>query len=229
MEGCIVEEWLRSLGLVHYTQAFLDNGYDDLEVCKQVGDPDLDAIGVEDDSDRHEILAAVKHLLEEGGTRVYFTLEPEYQSPSPSATGADGTSGGPLAPHSVTNGIPLNYSDGLDFGDYDEALDYDKTLGVNRSDSGSKGSGEGPAVPGAGSRLDAYEVGRAALVTFPRIQLAAIIRDRTQEDGINLADLHSETLQPAQVRFAIRTISHIARHYTKNTCMITALSSCKAI
>ena len=66
---------------MHYTQAFLDNGYDDLEVCKQIGDPDLDAIGVDRHEDRQSVLDAVKILREEGGTAVYFTLEnpAEYQ------------------------------------------------------------------------------------------------------------------------------------------------------
>ncbi|XP_021562657.1 sterile alpha motif domain-containing protein 5 [Carlito syrichta] len=42
----IVYEWLRALQLPQYAESFVDNGYDDLEVCKQIGDPDLDAIGV---------------------------------------------------------------------------------------------------------------------------------------------------------------------------------------
>lgn len=37
----IVCEWLKALGLSQYASSFLDNGYDDLEICKQVGDPDL--------------------------------------------------------------------------------------------------------------------------------------------------------------------------------------------
>ena len=71
----IVEDWLRSLNLVHYTQAFIDNGYDDLEVCKQIGEEDLDAIDVRKPSHRDKLLEAVQVLREEGGTAVYFTLE----------------------------------------------------------------------------------------------------------------------------------------------------------
>ncbi|KFO37429.1 Sterile alpha motif domain-containing protein 5 [Fukomys damarensis] len=41
----IVYEWLKALQLPQYAESFVDNGYDDLEVCKQIGDPDLDAIG----------------------------------------------------------------------------------------------------------------------------------------------------------------------------------------
>ena len=71
-----------------YTQAFIDNGYDDLDVCRQIGDPDLDAIGVTTPDDRAGLLAAVSQLqqcLATGGeynaavarnaTPVYFTLE----------------------------------------------------------------------------------------------------------------------------------------------------------
>lgn len=75
MSESIVEEWLRSRNLSEYTVAFLDNGYDDLEICKQIGDPDLDAIGVTKPEHREKLLSAVKTLREEGGTAVYFTLE----------------------------------------------------------------------------------------------------------------------------------------------------------
>ncbi|XP_072122981.1 sterile alpha motif domain-containing protein 5-like [Mobula birostris] len=74
----IVLEWLKSLKLSQYGESFLDNGYDDLEVCKQIGEPDLDAIGVESPGHRHLIKAAVARLREEEetGAVVYFTLEP---------------------------------------------------------------------------------------------------------------------------------------------------------
>ena len=91
--GQIVEEWLRSLGLVQYYQAFVDNGYDDLEVCKQIGDPDLDAIGVEVSSHRESLLEAVGTLREQGGTHVYFTLEEAAQTPTPTAGGLSGAQG----------------------------------------------------------------------------------------------------------------------------------------
>ena len=75
----IVENWLRSLGLAHYTEDFLDNGYDDLEMCKQIWQEDLDAIGVTNEGHREDILDAVSLLLKYGGTRVYFILDPDYQ------------------------------------------------------------------------------------------------------------------------------------------------------
>ncbi|XP_026470584.1 sterile alpha motif domain-containing protein 5-like [Ctenocephalides felis] len=70
----IVTEWLKSLGLAHYAESFIDNGYDDLEICKQIGDPDLDAIGVLSASHRQRLLSSVKHLREKGAASVYFTL-----------------------------------------------------------------------------------------------------------------------------------------------------------
>lgn len=71
----IVGEWLRSLRLDQYADSFLDNGYDDLEICKQVGEPDLDAIGVLNAAHRAKLLQSVKTLREEGAARVYLTLE----------------------------------------------------------------------------------------------------------------------------------------------------------
>ncbi|XP_059218597.1 uncharacterized protein LOC106092734 [Stomoxys calcitrans] len=70
----IVCEWLRALGLGQYAESFLDNGYDDLEICKQVGDPDLDAIGVENPSHRHKLLKSIRQLREKGAASVYFML-----------------------------------------------------------------------------------------------------------------------------------------------------------
>lgn len=78
-EENIIENWLRSLDLALYTQSFLDNGYDDLEICKQVGEEDLDAIGVQDTEHRSTLLQAVDHLRQHGGSHVYFILDPEYQ------------------------------------------------------------------------------------------------------------------------------------------------------
>lgn len=71
----IVIEWLRSLHLGQYSESFIDNGYDDLEICKQVGEPDLDAIGVLNPTHRQRLLHSVRFLREEGAASVYFTLE----------------------------------------------------------------------------------------------------------------------------------------------------------
>lgn len=75
MSGNIVAEWLRSLGLLCYFDSFVDNGYDDLEVCKKISEPDLDAIGVREEVHREVVIAAVRKLKEQGGAPVYFTLE----------------------------------------------------------------------------------------------------------------------------------------------------------
>ncbi|KAJ8409722.1 hypothetical protein AAFF_G00217810 [Aldrovandia affinis] len=75
----IVYEWLKTLQLCQYVESFVDNGYDDLEVCKQIGDPDLDAIGVYIPHHRQRIHDAVQRLKEEDketATGLYFTLEP---------------------------------------------------------------------------------------------------------------------------------------------------------
>lgn len=75
MANNIVVEWLRSLHLEQYAESFIDNGYDDLEICKQIGDPDLDAIGVFNHNHRSRLLQSVKTLREEGAASVYLTLE----------------------------------------------------------------------------------------------------------------------------------------------------------
>ncbi|TSL47611.1 Sterile alpha motif domain-containing protein 5 [Bagarius yarrelli] len=75
----IVYEWLKTLQLCQYVEAFVDNGYDDLEVCKQIGDPDLDAIGVFLPHHRKRIHDAVTRLKDEdkqSASGLYFTLEP---------------------------------------------------------------------------------------------------------------------------------------------------------
>ncbi|XP_035206756.1 uncharacterized protein LOC118181679 isoform X2 [Stegodyphus dumicola] len=74
----IVSEWLRAMHLGQYADSFIDNGYDDLEICKQIGEPDLDAIGVTNGAHREIIRRAVRRLIEEGGTSVYFTLEEQH-------------------------------------------------------------------------------------------------------------------------------------------------------
>ncbi|XP_057876148.1 SAM and SH3 domain-containing protein 1-like isoform X4 [Melospiza georgiana] len=93
----IVYEWLKTLQLPQYAESFVDNGYDDLEVCKQIGDPDLDAIGVAVPHHRRRIHEAVRRLKEadERAAGLYFTLEP----PPPAPTGrCPRRAGGPEEP-----------------------------------------------------------------------------------------------------------------------------------
>jgi hypothetical protein len=62
----IVHEWLCFLQLSHYAPAFIDNGYDELEVVKQIGPADLDALGVVSVHHRAFLLDAVRVLREQG-------------------------------------------------------------------------------------------------------------------------------------------------------------------
>nr|XP_047932886.1 SAM and SH3 domain-containing protein 1 isoform X7 [Anser cygnoides] len=93
----IVYEWLKTLQLPQYAESFVDNGYDDLEVCKQIGDPDLDAIGVAVPQHRRRIHEAVRRLKEAAETAagLYFTLEPP---PAPPDTGRPPSGPGLAAP-----------------------------------------------------------------------------------------------------------------------------------
>ncbi|XP_032538967.1 SAM and SH3 domain-containing protein 1 isoform X7 [Chiroxiphia lanceolata] len=98
----IVYEWLKTLQLPQYAESFVDNGYDDLEVCKQIGDPDLDAIGVAVPHHRRRIHEAVRRLKEadETAAGLYFTLEPQPPPrPAPPAAGrCPRRAGGPEEP-----------------------------------------------------------------------------------------------------------------------------------
>ncbi|XP_053793483.1 sterile alpha motif domain-containing protein 5 [Vidua macroura] len=95
----IVYEWLKTLQLPQYAESFVDNGYDDLEVCKQIGDPDLDAIGVAVPHHRRRIHEAVRRLKEadERAAGLYFTLEPP-PPPPVSAGRCPRRAGGPEEP-----------------------------------------------------------------------------------------------------------------------------------
>ena len=74
----IVGSWLHSMNLEYYLQSFIDNGYDELEICKLIGDRDMDAIGIYHPQHRQTIRQQVQILQEKGGTHVYFILDPEY-------------------------------------------------------------------------------------------------------------------------------------------------------
>lgn len=172
MSSNIVVEWLRSLHLGQYAESFIDNGYDDLEICKQVGDPDLDAIGVFNPSHRKRLLQSVRTLREEGAASVYFTLEEttaihEECLCDTSSVRSSRTSSG-------TN-----------------RCSEKELLGVQG------GSQRGTASPGAsssngsaqelGKYLDEYEEGKAELVKIPRVQLKLLLRDQLMQDGIRLS------------------------------------------
>lgn len=143
----IVENWLKSLNLTNYAQQFLDNGYDDLEICKQIGDPDLDAIGVENKKDRGAILDAVKVLKEKGGTHVYFTLKEEHEE-KPEAR--EHVPVRPTLDNLLSDVPPPSQSPGKD-------------------------------------KQDEFVPSQETLVTYPKLKLTVILRDKVFADQIDLA------------------------------------------
>ncbi|CAK7301859.1 Sterile alpha motif domain-containing protein 5 [Vulpes lagopus] len=140
----VVYEWLRALQLAQYAESFVDNGYDDLEVCKQIGDPDLDAIGVLAPAHRRRILGAVRRLREQDAAAagLYFTLEP--QPPPPAVP----------VPVPVAVAVP----------------------------SGRRGEPCGGAAPGPRGDPRSRE-----LVSYPKLKLKIMIRDKLVRDGIHLS------------------------------------------
>ncbi|XP_067398476.1 sterile alpha motif domain-containing protein 5 isoform X1 [Emydura macquarii macquarii] len=152
----VVYEWLKTLQLSQYAESFVDNGYDDLEVCKQIGDPDLDAIGVLVAPHRRRILEAVVRLKEKDETvaGLYFTLEPQQQQGSPSPS-----------PEIYTSHLVEQY----------EAKAWREPSPRHRE--GNKGT---PRSQKLGPR-------RRELVTYPKLKLKIMIRDKLIRDGINLS------------------------------------------
>lgn len=145
----LVLEWLSKLHLAQYVEAFIDNGYDDLEVCKQIGEPDLDAIGVHIEYHRHRLLAAVQKLIDEDKRKAlsyYFTLEP-------------------LSPSTAKREDDL------------------RTLGSHLRATGvHQASCPGNHNPRLTDCND--------FVTYPKLKLKVLIRDKLAKDGINLGEAH---------------------------------------
>ncbi|XP_014608683.1 PREDICTED: uncharacterized protein LOC106789193 isoform X2 [Polistes canadensis] len=157
MASNIVVEWLRSLHLGQYSESFIDNGYDDLEICKQIGDPDLDAIGVLNLTHRSRLLQSVKTLREEGAASVYFTLEEtnEYLCDNVSSKSSRTSSERPPSDKDVQRASP----------------------------TASSSSGGQELTKFA----DEYEEGKAELVRIPRMQLRMLLQEKLRHDGIRLA------------------------------------------
>ncbi|XP_067273732.1 SAM and SH3 domain-containing protein 1a isoform X3 [Pseudorasbora parva] len=154
----IVYEWLKTLQLCQYVEAFVDNGYDDLEVCKQIGDPDLDAIGVFIPHHRQRIHDAVQRLKDddkETATGLYFTLEPMPQvSPIYTSRMAE---------------------------QYESRLRGSRSWTEQRSDRAARSVG----YMGASRNLTLGN--RKELELYPKLKLKIMIRDKLIRDGINLA------------------------------------------
>lgn len=176
MEETIVGEWLRSLHMEQYTDSFIDNGYDDLEICKQIGAPDLDAIGVVNPGHRSALLGAVMLLREEGAASVYFTVE-EAQMAARDHTTLRGSRGS-------------------------RGRSSRSSRGSRGSGSTASTPGEPPPslqLPMASTTtparyLDAYEAGRAELVRLPHTQLRGLLKERLVQDAVDLAT-HPYTTQ----------------------------------
>ncbi|XP_029105802.1 SAM and SH3 domain-containing protein 1a isoform X2 [Scleropages formosus] len=154
----IVYEWLKTLQLCHYVEAFVDNGYDDLEVCKQIGDPDLDAIGVFIPHHRQRIHEAVRRLREEdkeSASGLYFTLEPM-----------------PLSSQVYTSHMVEQYE-----GKLRGSKSWAEPGGV-REPGGQSHQGVGRNVA-LGHREE--------LAVYPKLKLKIMIRDKLIRDGINLS------------------------------------------
>ncbi|XP_025986371.1 uncharacterized protein LOC105193913 isoform X4 [Solenopsis invicta] len=157
MASNIVVEWLRSLHLGQYSESFIDNGYDDLEICKQIGDPDLDAIGVFNQKHRARLLQSVKTLREEGAASVYFTLE-----------------------ETVDNSCD-NVSSKSSRTSSDRPPSDKETQRASPTASSSSGGQELTKF------ADEYEEGKAELVRIPRMQLRMLLQEKLRHDGIRLA------------------------------------------
>ncbi|XP_031338359.1 sterile alpha motif domain-containing protein 5-like [Photinus pyralis] len=161
MSNNIVSEWLLSLHLGQYAESFIDNGYDDLEICKQVGDPDLDAIGVLNPVHRSRLLESVRTLREEGAASIYFTLEEstaihdECLCDNASAQSSHTTSSGRCSEKGSAASACINVA--------------------------------GDTVCDSNKYVDEYEEGKAELVKIPRLQLKILLRENLNQDGIRLS------------------------------------------
>ena len=207
-ESSIIGEWLRSLELVQYTQDFLDNGYDDLEICKQIGEADLDAIGVTTEGHRKEILDAVLTLKQQGGTSVYFTLEEALYEDKASLksqnSSKDSDKNADASPHHdyaepeevasvTTSGTTCATTTDESSTTSNEDVKNKEDKKYSDASSVTEGSDGDQQVAKAAQEKqqqkisnDGYVEGKRAIVSFPKIQLAAILRDRLTEENAAL-------------------------------------------
>ncbi|XP_044023598.1 SAM and SH3 domain-containing protein 1 isoform X2 [Siniperca chuatsi] len=149
----LVLQWLSKLHLAQYVESFIDNGYDDLEVCKQIGEPDLDAIGVHIEYHRHRLLTAVQKLKDEDKRNApsdYFTLEP-------------------LDPSTCNHSSHSNRE-----GDFRTLGSHSRTTGIHQAFCPGN---HNPRV----TNCDDF-------VTYPKLKLKVLIRDKLAKDGINLGE-----------------------------------------
>ncbi len=136
----------------------MDNGYDDLEVCKQIGDPDLDAIGVFIPHHRQRIHDAVQRLKDhekETATGLYFTLEP-------------------IPPVSPIYTIRM-------------AERCESRLRGSRSWTEQSSDRAARSVGYMGASRNLTLGNRKELEVYPKLKLKIMIRDKLIRDGIHLA------------------------------------------
>ena len=171
----LVLEWLSKLHLAQYVEAFIDNGYDDLEVCKQIGEPDLDAIGVHIEYHRHRLLAAVQKLIDEDKRKAlsyYFTLE------------------------------PLDPSTGKREDDLRTLGSHLRAAGVHQA---SCPGNHNPRLTDCND-----------FVTYPKLKLKVLIRDKLAKDGINLGE--------APYTYKVDNNNHFLLSRTVSTLVLEAVS-----
>jgi len=168
----VIAKWLKSLGLDKYVDQFLDNGYDDLEICKQIGADDLDAIGVEE-ADRDTILNSVKDLKEKTVTSAYHTLENEQQNQEEKKVLKFNGSSNP-GPGTPTT-APVRPT--LD----DLISDVPPPTPANGAGLGDPSQGQGERSLVEGQLL------QNMFIEYPKTQLTLLLRDKVFEDRIDLA------------------------------------------
>ncbi|KAK4302030.1 hypothetical protein Pmani_025850 [Petrolisthes manimaculis] len=193
MEETIVEEWLKSLQMEQYADSFIDNGYDDLEICKQIGAPDLDAIGVVNPGHRTALLNAVLLLREEGAASVYFTVEEAQlaardHSALRNSSGSRGRSSRSSRGSGSTASTP---------GDAPPSM----ALPLNASTTPTR-------------YMDAYEAGRAELVRLPHTQLSGLLKERLTQDAVDLAT-HPYTTQ--ELSYTTQALSYTTQALSYTT------------
>ncbi|KAK9411655.1 sterile alpha motif domain-containing protein 5 [Crotalus adamanteus] len=187
----VVYEWLKTLKLTQYAESFVDNGYDDLEVCKQIGEPDLDAIGVSLPQHRRRLHEAVRRLKEEDETTagLYFTLEP--QPPRRGSPGPDIYTSRLVEPREA------------------------KTWKDPAHQTPPPGHAQGKK--GAPRKM---EFNSKELITYPKLRLKIMIRDKLIRDGITLSKppysskVRSYASNPVGVATVVPSLSSLDGEHT---------------
>jgi len=186
MESWSVEEWLEKAGMGRYAQSFLDNGYDTPDLCANLKDEDLDAVGVVSKQHRSKIFAQAKILLEvEAATssQANDSYNNNNVSTSPPSIYSEPWTGG-----SRQNGVAIQATEATD-----------SHSAVIRKVSGEKKKGTMPPVkmkrqikqkraPTSSSLPPAPYQREEGAPVFTNLQLKLKIREELQKDGILLSE-----------------------------------------